>query len=384
MGQHLTGSVGNVHPSASWRVGARPGNKNSDQKVVISLLSQIPSSQGGLKDAALPQPGADGVCSSALADAIWGFQSFWKAKGTFKNIDGVVDPGGNTLRVLNTLVQGAEARSSGPNALPPANETNLNKLIGALRGIFIAPSRWTLTNAPGFSAGIDVGVGLGISGGQLDVREDGATQDRYLTYASGGVNMGWGPAGPVTFTASTRDMKSATSLKGLSGMGRIFSRQPNLTFNDMTGACCILGITGAAPTKFYTDVAEAAGITPPLMGASFNLFMLGMQPSGMEAVTRLAQVGHLHTGVMNAMRDVKAICMSAGEVVGYDLSAGISIGTATGYFGQITINPAVIDAQKKAKNTYDNAQKTVTNTVTDAAGNVIDNFSSFIKDWGRN
>ena len=83
-----------------------------------------------------PNAAVDGMCAPALGDAIWKFQSFWKANGTFKNIDGVVDPNGNTLRVLNTLVLGAEVKAAGPNSLPPANTTNLNKMIEALRGAF--------------------------------------------------------------------------------------------------------------------------------------------------------------------------------------------------------------------------------------------------------
>jgi len=80
---------------------------------VITLLSEIPLLYGGKKEAwpAPPLAGPYGFCPKILADAIWDFQSFWKRTGVFKNIDGVVDPGGNTLKQLNFLVSGLKMSS---------------------------------------------------------------------------------------------------------------------------------------------------------------------------------------------------------------------------------------------------------------------------------
>ena len=123
MSEHLTSAVGSVRPGSTWRVGGPPRNKAVDQGKVIKLLGKIPSKQGGKKEAwtTLPMPGPDGTCTAVLGDAIYAFQSFWKANGTFHNIDGVVDPNGNTLRVLNTLALGGAAKAGGPNGQLPAN-----------------------------------------------------------------------------------------------------------------------------------------------------------------------------------------------------------------------------------------------------------------------
>lgn len=104
--------------SLSGPVGVRgriQNTKNSadDQRKVIDLLAAIPSMYGGKKDAwpAPPLAGASGSCPKFLCDAIWDFQSFWKRSGVFHNIDGVVDPDGNTLRQLNALASQAKMTS---------------------------------------------------------------------------------------------------------------------------------------------------------------------------------------------------------------------------------------------------------------------------------
>jgi len=88
-------------------------NSNDDQQKVITLLSAIPLYYGGKKEdwEVPPLAGPTGVCPKILADAIWDFQSWWKRVGVFKNIDGVVDPGGNTLRQLNFLNSGLKMSS---------------------------------------------------------------------------------------------------------------------------------------------------------------------------------------------------------------------------------------------------------------------------------
>jgi hypothetical protein len=89
----------------------RPNNiKNfaRDQKKVIDLLMTITVTQGGKKGEWLAPPlaGADGNCPAFLSDAILAFQKFWKAKGVFHNIDGVVDPDAHTLGKMNELTGG--------------------------------------------------------------------------------------------------------------------------------------------------------------------------------------------------------------------------------------------------------------------------------------
>ena len=95
-------------------------NNASDQDKVIKLLAKIPKAQGGKKEewATVPLTGADGACPSFVSDAIWDFQVFWKNKGHFHNIDGVVDPKMNTLAQMNLLAAGVT-----PPAPPPGPHT---------------------------------------------------------------------------------------------------------------------------------------------------------------------------------------------------------------------------------------------------------------------
>lgn len=114
MATMLDGPVGVVRPGSWWRT-QRVTNHARDQARVYQLLASIPVAQGG-KQGVWSGPlltGPDGSCAPLLADAIWDFQRHWKeVRRVFKNIDGVVDPGGNTLRKLNEL--------AGEPVLPPA------------------------------------------------------------------------------------------------------------------------------------------------------------------------------------------------------------------------------------------------------------------------
>ena len=94
---------------------AKVRNANEDQIKVITLLSEIPGMFRGKKEdwELLPLAGADGVCPQILAAAIWEFQSWWKLAGLFKNIDGVVDPGGNTLKYLNFFAAAERYKAPG-------------------------------------------------------------------------------------------------------------------------------------------------------------------------------------------------------------------------------------------------------------------------------
>jgi hypothetical protein len=92
-------------------------NSQEDQSRVIGLLSRISMSQGG-KMEVWPSPilaGPPGQCAPELLKAIWDYQKFWKAKGLFHVIDGVVDPKGHTLFRLNLMSGGS------PSPTPPDN-----------------------------------------------------------------------------------------------------------------------------------------------------------------------------------------------------------------------------------------------------------------------
>ncbi|BCW88446.1 hypothetical protein sos41_15850 [Alphaproteobacteria bacterium SO-S41] len=88
-------------------VGLRNGripvkSTTADQIKIIGLLSNIRPVDGGQKGAWIPPfPGPDGVCPPALAAAILAFQKQLIKEGSIKSADGVVDPIGATIRVMD-------------------------------------------------------------------------------------------------------------------------------------------------------------------------------------------------------------------------------------------------------------------------------------------
>jgi hypothetical protein len=148
MAETIEGPVGVVRPGSWWR---RPDQKvtnhQRDQQKIIGLLSKISVNDGGKREtwSAPPLAGADGMCASSLADGIWDFQVHWKTKGKFKNIDGIVDPKGNTLNQMNVLVGGAPPvnRATGSALAHTDVPLALRKVDAALASL--AEFRTTLT-----------------------------------------------------------------------------------------------------------------------------------------------------------------------------------------------------------------------------------------------
>lgn len=91
-----------------------------DQAKIIGLLSLIGSKDGGKLGVWIPPPlpGSAGQCPRPLADAILGFQELWRARGELRSADGVVDPGGGTLRKLDALA--ASGVLVGPGGIDPS------------------------------------------------------------------------------------------------------------------------------------------------------------------------------------------------------------------------------------------------------------------------
>lgn len=96
-------------------------NNASDQGKVIQLLAKIPKAQGGKSEEwrVPPLSGPNGNCPQFVSDAIWDFQLFWKGKGHFQHIDGVVDPDKNTLAQLNMLALGTTPPKPPPGPSTP-------------------------------------------------------------------------------------------------------------------------------------------------------------------------------------------------------------------------------------------------------------------------
>jgi hypothetical protein len=109
---------------------AQVPNLNSDQQTVIAALVRIPSSEGGMGDEwreVPPLAGPNGQCPQLLADAIWKFQSFWKTRGEFHLIDGVVDPGKHTIQKMNVLLGATPPSGPSPAAPDPKTTAEANK-----------------------------------------------------------------------------------------------------------------------------------------------------------------------------------------------------------------------------------------------------------------
>ena len=122
-------------------------NASADQQAVIDLLTAISVADGGKKEVwgAPPLAGPSGQCPRFLAEAIWEFQDFWRSKGVFRNIDGVVDPGGNTYKHMIGLAR----RGGGGRAIPvdPPNK-EAEGLLGTLAGLLRPrPSNLTIGGA---------------------------------------------------------------------------------------------------------------------------------------------------------------------------------------------------------------------------------------------
>lgn len=107
-------------PAGFKAVGIRHGrqqvtNRGQDQGFVFAMLKAIPEAQGGARSAlageSVPILG-DGQCSEFLAGLIQRFQSAHRA---LSSKDGVVDPGGATLRLMMQL---SGAKGSVPGAAP--------------------------------------------------------------------------------------------------------------------------------------------------------------------------------------------------------------------------------------------------------------------------
>jgi hypothetical protein len=83
-------------------------SRKRDQEAILRLLGLIKVRDGGQLEifAVFPiEPGENGECPEALAQAIFDFQTHWVRQGEFRRADGVVDPNGTTLKKMDALVK---------------------------------------------------------------------------------------------------------------------------------------------------------------------------------------------------------------------------------------------------------------------------------------
>ena len=132
----------------SGPVGVRNGtaqvqNAPIDQSKIIKLLWAIDPGNAGMRGVSGP-PSAGGFkrCNAQLAAAIAAFQAFWVERGELRVADGVVDPGGASLRKLDALASGAAPAPPKPvdNSFTELNVLRFRETLKGAPGSFSIPA----------------------------------------------------------------------------------------------------------------------------------------------------------------------------------------------------------------------------------------------------
>ena len=120
-----------IYTSVDYPVGIRKGlqqtNKTGDQEKIMDLLNQVPYEFGGGKrpeGARMFRAPVNGYCAPDLHSAILEFQKKYASNGTGIYADGVVDPKGNTIRLMSELANGKI-----PVYRPDQSDHNLGKVV---------------------------------------------------------------------------------------------------------------------------------------------------------------------------------------------------------------------------------------------------------------
>jgi hypothetical protein len=302
-----------------WRT-QRVANFADDQASVIALLASIPAAKGGKKESwtTAPLSGPDGQIPQVLSDAIWDFQSWWKALGAFQNIDGVVDPGGHTLWQLNNLASGAPTTPSdspsAPGVIVQPPTTPLDPFFAQLRGCFPHVTPWKVVG--GVSGGAGVAM-ITAGAGRIDLHNADTDQisDTHVTVSLRYAAIG-GSCGPMGFsyTYSTPSMNSFSPA--------IYSQSDDdITIDDLTGP--MIAFTLSASSELF----PGGGAYGYGKGGAVNGYFLGLPTllsisatfSGPAALALLAA----------AARQAKGLAVVAGQQGGADASVSQSWGYAT-------------------------------------------------------
>lgn len=226
---NLSGPVG-----LRWRVN-KVTNSAEDQQKVIGLLAEIPKNEGGRKGSWTPNPlaGPNGNCPKFLADAIWQFQAFWKDSGLFKNIDGVVDPGGNTLRHMNHLVFGKGGGRVMPIDPKPKGAGFLQVLFSKMAP---RPTNWRIEKSSTISLSF---AEFGFADGTMVVSNKlnpGSAVPLLLNGA--GLSLGPAPAG-IEITPSSFPSMGSPPFNEIHAGPR--TRSTTLPLDDLLGMCLMIG-----------------------------------------------------------------------------------------------------------------------------------------------
>lgn len=152
-------------------------NRVADQETVADLLAHIPQHAGGTLGLWPPHVlflGGPGQCTGELGMAIWAFQERWKRTGELRVVDGVVDPGGSTLKALNTV---AALHGYQPAPRPSMPTITFGQRLPRLMGA------WQVSNVGSMSVG---------EGGQLGSASIEITEPSGQRFVIDGVGFGVG------------------------------------------------------------------------------------------------------------------------------------------------------------------------------------------------
>jgi len=295
-------------------------NSRSDQETVIKLLASIPTSQGGKGGewANTPSAGPSGQCPRVLADAIWKFQTFWKQAGVFKYPDGVVDPGGNTLKQMNKL-----AASGGRSLVIPIDPRPPNKGPGFLEGLFSKmrgrATNWEIAGSASLSLSADiVGVPAAVSGGQMKLTNT-LNPGSEVQLLIGGVGISLGPI-PFGVEVAPSDFPSWSNTKIMAGPR---TANPMLQIDDLVGPCVMVGVSAGMSRGMDNN-----GRPTELFGgnATAILFNTGSNSSAASLLSSLSNTGNGAAGgamLLDAFSTCKAFGCVAGRFAG--LSVGLTV-----------------------------------------------------------
>lgn len=307
----LSGPVG-----LRWR-STNVTNRSADQMKIIGLLGSISNSEGGKMEDWTVQPlaGPNGVCPKPLADAIWDFQSFWKARGVFHNIDGVADPGGNTLKHLNMLAPGGGGGRLMPVDPLPPKPSPPNKPGGIFHDLLVRmtprPTNWKIAGTATVSVSATIeGAPLAAATGTItlsNTRNPGSAVPLKMR----GAGLSFGPdaiPGGLEFAPASFPSVGSQIQAGPR------TTTTTLALDDLLGICLLLGIS------------LGAGVWPNLAqggNATVILFNIGSNRSLMTLPQDLLL---LMSGPSSFVVDSFNSCKAWGCVLGQ--FAGFSVGVS--------------------------------------------------------
>jgi hypothetical protein len=196
-------------------------NFQKDQQTVSDLLFKIPLQYGGKGPTRAGETGPwlvavpggpNKVCRKEIADAILDFQVHWKNKGVFHNIDGVADPDGNTIKLMEKLA-GAPSHPLDPipkpgmPVIPETPETPKPKVI--LTNPRVGGS-WQITSVTSFAVGELYQVG----GIKMEITQPEGKKFE-IGAVAGGIGASTDPAAIAKWLKNIPGLASPAVLQGL-------------------------------------------------------------------------------------------------------------------------------------------------------------------------